>query len=238
MTSNKDTQINLPLLIFDFVIMLPFTLIRILLIYFFGSRYNVKNCKFLDVLVHATGPFFNQQTVPSVDTIDDDVRMVIKTDTALFKDDNRDDKKENIFVESNFGSNVIDNSNIINSNIINSNIINSNVIDELNKNISVVKTDKYLKDDMITDTVLDTETFLDTDAVDSENVSETMGNNTNSVGAMLENVMFSALNDLDMSIDGTNDSTDQINEFDKLDDQTDDQTDDQSDDQSDIDTDM
>jgi len=76
---------NVPLLLFD-ILCLPITVIRIILIYFFGSRYNIENNKFLDILLHSENPYFNQNNEPSVDTISLDIRMVIKNETKLSDD--------------------------------------------------------------------------------------------------------------------------------------------------------
>lgn len=68
---------NIPLLIFD-LICLPITIIRLFLIYFFGSRYNISSLQFLDVMNHATNKFFNQgQHNITIDTVPTDVRISI-----------------------------------------------------------------------------------------------------------------------------------------------------------------
>ena len=68
---------NIVLLIFDLLV-LPVTLIRLLFIYLFGSKYNIKSLKFLDVMMHADNKYFNQlESDKTVDTIKDDVRVVI-----------------------------------------------------------------------------------------------------------------------------------------------------------------
>jgi hypothetical protein len=74
---------NIPLLIFD-IICLPVIMVRIMLIYLFGSRYNIQNLKFLDVLNHSKGPYFNQDTIPSIDTMDENIRSIILEDTRVY----------------------------------------------------------------------------------------------------------------------------------------------------------
>jgi hypothetical protein len=75
---------NIPLLIFDLLI-LPATLMRLLLIYFWGSKYSVKGFRFLDVVLHADRPYFNQDTGrTTIDTIGDDYRVVIRDDSRLY----------------------------------------------------------------------------------------------------------------------------------------------------------
>lgn len=74
---------NMLLLFFD-ILCLPITLIRILLIYFYGSRYNVAKMKFLDVMLHSNGKYFNQDKEPTIDTIEDDIRTVIKKETKIY----------------------------------------------------------------------------------------------------------------------------------------------------------
>src|SRR5579863_6537595 len=68
---------NIPLLIFD-SICLPITLIRLFLIYLFGSRYNVASLQFLDVMNHANNKYFNQgQGGLTTDVVTTDVRVSI-----------------------------------------------------------------------------------------------------------------------------------------------------------------
>lgn len=81
---------NIPLLIFD-LICLPITLIRLILIYFNGSRYDVAQLQFLDVMLHAQFKYFNQgQENILVDTIITDVRRSInrasRIDTELLNE--------------------------------------------------------------------------------------------------------------------------------------------------------
>lgn len=71
---------NIPLIVFD-LLLLPVTLFRILIIYFFGSRYNVTNLNFLDVMMHSDGLYFNQLSDSSISTISDDIRTVILEDS-------------------------------------------------------------------------------------------------------------------------------------------------------------
>lgn len=50
---------NIPLFVLDFIILLPVTLLRLSIIYLYGSRYNIKNLKLLDVMMHSKYPKFN-----------------------------------------------------------------------------------------------------------------------------------------------------------------------------------
>jgi hypothetical protein len=74
---------NIYLLVID-LIFLPFTLTRWFFIYFWGSRYGINGLKFLDVMNHAENSYFNQEGSPTIDTIDTDIRTVIKNDTRIF----------------------------------------------------------------------------------------------------------------------------------------------------------
>ena len=143
---------NIPLLIFD-IICLPITLSRIFLIYLFGSRYNIDKFKFLDILLHSNGPYFNQDTVPSIDTIDDNIRTVIREETRLFSINN------NI-------------SEIIDSKQINSKQIN-NFITKNEKIKSLISDDDFIEDKYINIE----EHLLDTDAIKS---SEIISDDSNS----------------------------------------------------------
>ena len=174
---------NIPLLIFD-IICLPITLSRIFLIYLFGSRYNIDKFKCLDILLHSNGPYFNQDTIPSIDTIDDNIRTVIKEETRLFSINN------NI-------SEIID-SKIINSEIIDSEIIDSEIIDSKQINNFITKNEKIKSlisdDDFIEDKYINIESnYLDTDAIKS---SEIMSDDSNSS------------NDIDTKSDYTEDESD------------------------------
>ena len=56
------------LFLFD-LICLPITFLRIIMIYFLGSRYGIDGMEFLDVPLHAENRYFNQQKeVVTVDT--------------------------------------------------------------------------------------------------------------------------------------------------------------------------
>lgn len=55
-------NINIPLLILDFVVVLPVTLLRLFIIYMYGSKYNVPKFELLDIIMHATNPKFNYGT--------------------------------------------------------------------------------------------------------------------------------------------------------------------------------
>ena len=50
--------------------MLPITLIRLFIIYLYGSRYNIDELRFLDVMMHSENKFFNGE-IEVVDTIRD-----------------------------------------------------------------------------------------------------------------------------------------------------------------------
>ena len=74
---------NILLLIFDTLI-LPITLIRIVLIYCFGSRYGIDGFDFFDIIMHAENKYFNQQEDKlTVDTIDSDIRTSINKASCL-----------------------------------------------------------------------------------------------------------------------------------------------------------
>src|SRR2546423_1518424 len=86
-TSNKNSQekqiSNIFLLIFD-LLFLPIVIIRMILIYFWGSKYNLKGFQFLDVIMHADKPYFNQDDCRLINTIGKDYRVVIRDDSRIF----------------------------------------------------------------------------------------------------------------------------------------------------------
>ena len=80
------TKPNIVLLIFDIVI-LPIQIIRMILIYMWGSKYNIPGFQFLDVIMHADSPYFNQEDCSAIDTLKGDYRIVIREDSRLFSTD-------------------------------------------------------------------------------------------------------------------------------------------------------
>jgi|SaaInlStandDraft_4_1057021.scaffolds.fasta_scaffold01936_4 hypothetical protein len=83
---------NWPLIICDLIVFLPITIVRSIIIYICGSKYNIKNMRFLDVIMHANDICFNQQhqitndDLLSIDTLKDDVTDAIKIDTNINSD--------------------------------------------------------------------------------------------------------------------------------------------------------
>jgi hypothetical protein len=76
---------NIPLLIFD-LLCFPITLVRMILIYFYGSKYGVDSLYFLDVILHADNKYFNQLSgIPTVDTTKEDIRISINQSSRLEK---------------------------------------------------------------------------------------------------------------------------------------------------------
>jgi hypothetical protein len=130
---------NLLLLIFD-IIILPITLIRLLLIYLYGSKYNIQGLEFLDVMIHADNKYFNQieennvlsetktQTHIKVNTIKDDIRQVIN-ECSLENDAN----------ESKINTEIENNNDIVK--ILNPEIINNNDNNDNNNNDDNYKND-------------------------------------------------------------------------------------------------
>ena len=74
---------NIPLLIFD-ILLLPIHLVRLLFIYFWGSKYGLRGFQFLDVIMHADNPYFNQEDCSTVNTIGTDYRVVVRDDSRIF----------------------------------------------------------------------------------------------------------------------------------------------------------
>lgn len=97
---------NIFLFIFD-ILCLPITLIRIILIYFFGSRYGI-DC--LDIMMHANNKYFNQlNNIQSIDVVDDDIRVsVYKTSRIDFDNIEHKDKLINIINEIHDNNNNYD----------------------------------------------------------------------------------------------------------------------------------
>lgn len=81
--TNSNPKPNLPLLIVD-LLLLPIHIFRMILIYFFGSKYNLKGFTFLDVIMHADKPYFNQEDCRLINTLGNDYRVVIRDDSRIF----------------------------------------------------------------------------------------------------------------------------------------------------------
>lgn len=75
---------NLILFILDFTIFLPITLIRLILIYFYGSKYSIEGFEFMDVMTHAENKYFNQtEDEFKIDTVKKDIRYAIHDSSKL-----------------------------------------------------------------------------------------------------------------------------------------------------------
>lgn len=93
----KDTKkdidrINIPLFVLDYIILLPVTLLRLVLIYLSGSRYNIPGLKFIDIMMHASKPKFNKGKM-TLDTEDTDLSTEIKNYVSK-KDESIDDSEK------------------------------------------------------------------------------------------------------------------------------------------------
>jgi len=82
-TEEKYKSPNIPLLLLD-LILLPIHIIRMVIIYYCGSKYNLKGFQFLDVIMHADKPYFNKDDCNVIDTIGKDYRVVIRDDSRIF----------------------------------------------------------------------------------------------------------------------------------------------------------
>jgi hypothetical protein len=74
---------NIPLFILDWIILLPMTILRLILIYLYGGRYGISGLSYLDIMMHAKNPKFNFG--------DDDIKNKKNFTTEMKK--NNDDKK-------------------------------------------------------------------------------------------------------------------------------------------------
>jgi hypothetical protein len=80
------TKPNIALLLFD-ILLIPIQIIRLILIYIWGSKYNIPGFQFLDVIMHADSPYFNKEVCSAIDTLKGDYRVVIREDSRLFATD-------------------------------------------------------------------------------------------------------------------------------------------------------
>lgn len=83
---------NILLFIFD-LLTLPITIVRLFLIFLYGSRYNINGLECLDIMMHAQDKYFNQQnSTITLDTTSDDIRQVInRSSKYLIMDYDQDD---------------------------------------------------------------------------------------------------------------------------------------------------
>ena len=94
-----------------------------LLIYLYGSRYNISSLQFLDVMNHANNKYFNQlEDNITIDTDETDIRISINNSSNI-------DKKLLNKINRNIINNNFDNNNNINNNMINT--IDNIIKDEL-----------------------------------------------------------------------------------------------------------
>lgn len=106
---------NYPLFIFD-IILLPITLIRLLLIFLYGSRYDIKNFEFLDIMMHASNKYYNQkENTIFVDTINDDIRLKLNYCSRYVKDNIPELNNKYAIVNKDIMSNTSINTQIINN---------------------------------------------------------------------------------------------------------------------------
>jgi len=77
---------NIPLFVLD-IILLPFTLLRVVFIYMLGSRYGINRLDFLDVMMHAKNKYFNRCNESTLDIDDIDIKVSIRDGcNAIAKD--------------------------------------------------------------------------------------------------------------------------------------------------------
>ena len=81
MSDIRDT--NYLLLVFD-ILLMPIHIMRLIIIYIYGSKYNLKGFQFLDVIMHADKPYFNQDNCSSINTIGKDYRVSVRDDCRIF----------------------------------------------------------------------------------------------------------------------------------------------------------
>jgi len=86
---------NIVLLLFDLLV-LPISVLRLIIIYYFGSKYEIKGFKFLDVITHSDKPYFNKDDQNIINTLKEDYRLTIRDDTRLYPYDLLNFVKNNI----------------------------------------------------------------------------------------------------------------------------------------------
>ena len=98
---------NLILFLLDYTIFIPITIIRLILIYLYGSKYGIEGMDFLDVMSHADNKYFNQTEEEfKIDTLKDDFRYVVYNSSKLSK--NQVAYEINDKIENNTNNSTID----------------------------------------------------------------------------------------------------------------------------------
>ena len=195
---------NIPLLIFD-LIFFPVTFIRLALIYFYGSKYNIQLFKFLDVMLHANDKYFNMNS-DEINTIGEDYRIIIRDDSRLFPmSDNT--IRSDMAINTNFGfephqfSNTILNDNNNNNNSNNNSNYNSNNISNDNKSISITLSSENIhKNDSDNNDIVSGRTNVESKwMLSSEEYLEEMNNNN-----LVKNVKYNDSDSNNSDLDNSN----------------------------------
>jgi hypothetical protein len=98
--------VNILLLVLDIVIFFPVTLLRLLIIYLNGSRYNIPGLEILDIIMHSKNPKFNTKKIHTEDTnIKESLKKMLKTDTKKTEHKNLE-STSSIEIETNSGTDV------------------------------------------------------------------------------------------------------------------------------------
>lgn len=121
---------NILLLIFD-IIFIPITLVRLFLIYLYGSKYGIDVFRFLDVMMHADKKHFNMGS-DEINTIGEDYRIVIRDDSRLYPlSDNtiRSDMIMNTNLGTLTSNPLLNDNNTLSDNNVSSEKINTNIDD-------------------------------------------------------------------------------------------------------------
>ncbi len=62
----------------DYTLFLPITIIRLIFIYLYGSRYNIDGMEVFDIMTHADQPYFNQEKDKlTVDTMGKNIQQSV-----------------------------------------------------------------------------------------------------------------------------------------------------------------
>lgn len=74
----------------DYTLFLPITIIRLIFIYLYGSRYNIDGMEVFDIMTHADQPYFNQEKDKlTVDTMGKNIQQSVY-DASIITDYNDD----------------------------------------------------------------------------------------------------------------------------------------------------
>ncbi len=162
----------------DYTLFLPITIIRLILIYLYGSRYNMDGMEVFDIMTHADQPYFNQEKDKlTVDTMGKNIQQSVY-DASIITEYNDD-----------FNNKKYSNDNLEKS--------NSNKNQEIESQKISMENDITIKDIQInSEKYTDKKTIITTNTYELKQDSNKNINSTNSVKNTTDNEKIKSILDI------------------------------------------